>query len=373
MSLQSSRARVASRLAVATLISAGIAGCSADVSRFNDNPFQTSSIERRGPPAREVTGSVPHAAPVARVESQPLPASQPSLPPPPPYRAPPPVASYHPSAPVYHPPAPRASAEIHVVAPHETLSSIARHYGKSRAEIARANGISPNTMVRLGQRLKIPGAQEHLRAAAATPERHEPRHEMHARTLAPPERPLAVPTKAAAVTRPAPKVAARATAPTPAVETHKTEKALVAAPAEEAVAEAKAGQPATTGAIPSFRWPVRGRIIAGFGPKPNGQENDGINLAVPEGTSVKAADDGVVAYAGNELKGYGNLVLLRHRNGYVTAYAHASKLKVHRGETVKRGQIIALAGETGSVSSPQLHFEIRKGSTPVDPSQYLHN
>jgi murein DD-endopeptidase MepM/ murein hydrolase activator NlpD len=163
-------------------------------------------------------------------------------------------------------------------------------------------------------------------------------------------------------------------APAPAKpQSGKTEKALIAAPVEETVAETKAGQPSATGAVPSFRWPVRGRIIAGFGPKPNGQENDGINLAVPEGTSVKAADDGVVAYAGNELKGYGNLVLVRHKNGYVTAYAHASQLKVHRGEAVKRGQIIALAGETGSVNSPQLHFEIRKGSTPVDPSQFLTN
>jgi murein DD-endopeptidase MepM/ murein hydrolase activator NlpD len=93
---------------------------------------------------------------------------------------------------------------------------------------------------------------------------------------------------------------------------------------------------------------------------------------VPEGTPVKAAEDGVVAYAGNELKGYGNLVLVRHSNGFVTAYAHASDILVKRGETVKRGQVIAHSGQTGNVTSPQLHFEIRKGSTPVDPSQYLN-
>jgi murein DD-endopeptidase MepM/ murein hydrolase activator NlpD len=92
---------------------------------------------------------------------------------------------------------------------------------------------------------------------------------------------------------------------------------------------------------------------------------------VPEGTSVKAADDGVVAYAGNELKGYGNLVLVRHQNGYVTAYAHASELMVKRGDQVKRGQIIAHSGQTGNVSAPQLHFEIRKGKVPVDPTQFL--
>jgi murein DD-endopeptidase MepM/ murein hydrolase activator NlpD len=122
---------------------------------------------------------------------------------------------------------------------------------------------------------------------------------------------------------------------------------------------------------PSFRWPVRGRIIAGFGPRPNGPHNDGINLAVPEGASVKAADDGVVAYAGNELKSYGNMVLVRHYNGYVTAYVHASELMVKRGDQVKRGQIIARAGQTGSVSAPQLHFEVRRGTVPLDPTQFL--
>ncbi len=120
-----------------------------------------------------------------------------------------------------------------------------------------------------------------------------------------------------------------------------------------------------------FRWPVRGRIISGFGPKPGGQQNEGINVSVPEGTSVKAAEDGVVAYAGNELKGYGNLVLIKHADGWVTAYAHNSEIDVKKGETVKRGQTIAKAGQTGSVTSPQVHFEIRKGSQPVDPSSHL--
>jgi len=92
---------------------------------------------------------------------------------------------------------------------------------------------------------------------------------------------------------------------------------------------------------------------------------------VPEGTPIKAAEDGVVAYAGNELKGYGNLVLIRHADNFVSAYANASEIMVKRGDTVKRGQVIARAGQTGNVSSPQLHFEIRKGSTPVDPRKYL--
>ena len=95
-------------------------------------------------------------------------------------------------------------------------------------------------------------------------------------------------------------------------------------------------------------------------------------LLVDEGTPVKAAEDGVVAYSGNELKGYGNLVLIRHSNGYVTAYAHASEILVKRGDTIKRGQVIAKSGQSGEVASPQLHFEIRKNSTPVDPLQFLN-
>jgi murein DD-endopeptidase MepM/ murein hydrolase activator NlpD len=113
-------------------------------------------------------------------------------------------------------------------------------------------------------------------------------------------------------------------------------------------------------------------VIAGYGATPNGQQNDGINIALPENTPVKAAEDGVVAYAGNELKGYGNLVLVRHPNGYVTAYAHAKELLVKRGDQVKRGQVIARSGQTGNVNTPQLHFEIRKGSSPLDPTRFLN-
>ena len=141
---------------------------------------------------------------------------------------------------------------------------------------------------------------------------------------------------------------------------------------EAPAAEAPVKASEATGALPTFRWPVRGKVITSYGAKTNGKSNDGINLAVPEGTPVKAAEDGVVAYSGNELKGYGNLVLVRHSNGYVTAYAHASELLVKRGDTIKRGQIIAKSGQSGEVGSPQLHFEIRKGSSPVDPLQFLN-
>lgn len=124
-------------------------------------------------------------------------------------------------------------------------------------------------------------------------------------------------------------------------------------------------------AAPRFRWPVRGRIISDFGAKPGGSRNDGVNLAVPEGTPVKAADAGTVIYSGNELKGFGNLVLLRHADGWVSAYAHNSKLNVKRGDAVARGEVIANAGASGSVSQPQVHFELRQGNKPVDPLRYL--
>src|SRR5690606_2702127 len=98
---------------------------------------------------------------------------------------------------------------------------------------------------------------------------------------------------------------------------------------------------------------------------------EGINIAVASGTPVRASADGTVRYAGNELRGYGNLVLIEHANGYITAYAHNQALTVARGDKVKRGQVVARAGQTGNVTSPQLHFEIRKGKESVDPRKYL--
>jgi murein DD-endopeptidase MepM/ murein hydrolase activator NlpD len=195
----------------------------------------------------------------------------------------------------------------------------------------------------------VPGAK----TAAAAPE-------------APPAT-VAAAQPAAALAPPATKMAA-----VTAVPPQSARLAQATTKVEETSAETPAKAADATGALPTFRWPVRGKVITSYGAKTNGKANDGINLAVPEGTPVKAAEDGVVAYSGNELKGYGNLVLVRHANGYVTAYAHASELLVKRGDTIKRGQIIAKSGQSGEVGSPQLHFEIRKGSTPVDPLQFLN-
>lgn len=233
-------------------------------------------------------------------------------------------------------PAPQRTANtVHVVAPGETLMGISRRSGVSLSALARANNIAPFSNIRIGDRITIPGSGK-LAARAPAPKVAQPRS--------------VKPTKVASVATESARMAKPEVRETESI-THKAEPA---------------------GGIPSFRWPVRGRIIAGFGPRPNGTENDGINLAVPEGTPIKAAENGVVAYAGNELKGYGNLVLIRHSGGYVSAYANASKLMVKRGDTVRRGQVIARAGQTGNVTSPQLHFEIRKGSKPIDPTKYLH-
>jgi murein DD-endopeptidase MepM/ murein hydrolase activator NlpD len=121
----------------------------------------------------------------------------------------------------------------------------------------------------------------------------------------------------------------------------------------------------------SFVWPLRGSLIRNLGSSAGSAPNPGIDIATPAGTDIRAAEAGVVAYAGNELKTYGNMILVRHSGGFVTAYAHASKLMVKVNDQVRRGQVIAKSGQTGSVTAPQLHFEMRKGATPVDPLQYL--
>jgi murein DD-endopeptidase MepM/ murein hydrolase activator NlpD len=228
-----------------------------------------------------------------------------------------------------------SSGHIHVVAQGEGLMAVARRYGVSLVDLAHANNLQPYSQLKLGERLTIPGSRE----AAA---RHAPVPKVAQSHSVRNEKVASIPTQTAHVA----KSDVRAT---------------------ESISQK--AEPA--GAMPLFRWPVKGRIIAGFGPRSNGTQNDGINLAVPEGTPIKAAEDGVVAYAGNELKGYGNLVLIRHAGGYVSAYANASDLMVKRGDRVKRGQVIAHAGQTGNVTSPQLHFEIRKGSTPVNPTKFL--
>lgn len=245
-----------------------------------------------------------------------------------------------------------APSSTHFVNRGDTLASIARKNHVSVTELARANGLEPSAKLKLGTKLNVPGGKTAALAAPAP---------VAAAPVAVAQQPAAV------ATAPAMKVAAL-----PASQQSARLAQATANIEEKPATEAPAKAAETTGALPTFRWPVRGKVVTGYGAKTNGKSNDGINVAVPEGTPVKAAEDGVVAYSGNELKGYGNLVLVRHSNGYVTAYAHASELMVKRGDTIKRGQIIAKSGQSGEVASPQLHFEIRKGSNPVDPLQFLN-
>jgi murein DD-endopeptidase MepM/ murein hydrolase activator NlpD len=254
------------------------------------------------------------------------------------------------AAPAVAPPASKpvaagpAPSSVHIVNRGDTLLSIARRNHVPVADLAKANNLGQSAKLSLGMKLTVPGAKTASVAPAAP-------------ASAPAAAPAAPATKMVATVQPQ---SARLVQPTANVD-------------EPVAAEAAAIKPGeATGALPTFRWPVRGKVITSYGAKTNGKANDGINLAVPEGTPVKAAEDGVVAYSGNELKGYGNLVLVRHSNGYVTAYAHASELLVKRGDTIKRGQVIAKSGQSGEVGSPQLHFEIRKGSSPVDPLQFLN-
>ena len=247
-----------------------------------------------------------------------------------------------------------APPNTHFVNRGDTLASIARNNRISATELARANGLDPSAKLKLGTKLTVPGAKT---AAVAAPVAAAP---VGAAPVAGTLQPVA------AAPAPATKVA------TAAAPVQSARLAQATANVEEKPADTPAKAAEATGALPTFRWPVRGKVVTTYGAKTNGKSNDGINLAVPEGTPVKAAEDGVVAYSGNELKGYGNLVLVRHSNGYVTAYAHASELLVKRGDTIKRGQVIAKSGQSGEVASPQLHFEIRKGSSPVDPLQFLN-
>jgi murein DD-endopeptidase MepM/ murein hydrolase activator NlpD len=246
------------------------------------------------------------------------------------------------------------SGGVHTVQAGDTAWNISQRYGISVDQLIAANGGS--STVKLGQKIVIPGGSAPVQVASVDPQ-----------AVAPAPSPAAVSPvpAAAAITPPTPPAAAAPAAP--------AEQQVAVAPqgGELAPLAPQQAAPAAAQEASGFRWPVRGRIISSFGRRPDGERNDGINLAVPEGTSVKAAEDGTVIYSGNELKSYGNLVLIRHADGWVSAYAHNSDLKVQRGQEVRRGETIAISGMSGGVTTPQVHFELRKDATPVDPLQHL--
>jgi murein DD-endopeptidase MepM/ murein hydrolase activator NlpD len=234
---------------------------------------------------------------------------------------------------------------VHVVAPGETLTKISRRYGKSMNEITNANQILATAKLNVGDRLIIPSAHMSAAKPKAPPATNQVAQENTGK-------------------------------PGPPAPSKKPENVLIHGPAlgPEAAPSKVPSKPSDepVGTLAKFRWPATGRVIAGFGPTANGQQSDGINIALPENTPVKAAEDGVVAYAGSELTAYGNLVQVRHSNGHFTVYAHTKEILVKRGDLVKRGQPIARSGQTGNVNSPQLHFQVRKGATPLDPMKFLN-
>lgn len=232
--------------------------------------------------------------------------------------------------------APAKSANTYKVAEGDSLSKIARKTGVDVAALKKANGLQDG-ILRIGQTLKIPGKGAQMAKASA------------------------VDAVTTGTTGPAKKAgeAPQVASYTPPKKSQVT----------DAVEQDQSSAPNATG-IGRMRWPVRGRVIADYG-KGGSRSNDGIDIQVPEGTPVKAAENGVVIYAGDGLKEFGNTVLVRHENGLVTVYGHASALKVERGQKVKRGQEIALSGMSGSTDAPKLHFEVRKNSAPVDPASFL--
>ena len=234
----------------------------------------------------------------------------------------------------------------HVVAGGETVYSISRDYGADMTALVRMNGIEPPYAIKVGQRLKIPGESMSRASVVET----------------------AAAGKGASAKSPA--VVAE---PLPPLVPEATVDG-VSADSSEPVEQQTAALPPVpvlkdTGS--GFLWPVRGKVLSSFGPKKGGSHNDGINIAVARGDPVQSAADGTVIYAGNELRGFGNLVLIKHDGNWTTAYAHNDQLLVKKGDAVARGQAVAKAGSTGSVASPQLHFELRRGTRAVDPLDHL--
>lgn len=256
----------------------------------------------------------------------------------------------------------------------DSLSDIAHAHHIPMRLLAEANGLLPPYRIQVGRRLMIPetgqtGARPPAAVAAVPPAGQQVATGAAARLDDPGPSPLGKPPPQAA---PLPPVISQGTEAANRAGIASAPASAPAppqgAPAPPAAASAEP-PPAHTGS--AFLWPVRGRVLASYGTGPDGTHNDGINIGAPRGTAVEAIDAGVVAYTGNELRGYGNLILIKHANGWISAYAHCDQLLVRRGEKVTRGQVIARVGSTGNVSEPQLHFELRRGHQPVDPREFL--
>jgi murein DD-endopeptidase MepM/ murein hydrolase activator NlpD len=275
---------------------------------------------------------------------------------------------------------------FHTVQRGDTLYSISRTTGVDLYSLAQANDLQPPYSISVGQQLKVPSRTGYAVASAPAPESPSAPQEPAPRgyqvdtlpvtpgaSVPAPVQPSADDTSSAGLPpvpqqpvsqQAAPQQAAPAPEPEPKVASAPPDSAgPTADPKQDTVLPPRAGR--------TFAWPVRGRVLAGFGPTPDGLHNDGINIAARAGAPVTAAENGVVVYSGSELKGFGNLLLIRHADGWITAYAHLDKSLVKKGQKVTKGQAIGTVGSTGGVSQPQLHFEIRRGTQAVDPAKFL--
>ncbi len=241
---------------------------------------------------------------------------------------------------------------IHTVVAGDTLGGIAQRYGVGKDEIIQANGMN-TSVVRLGQKLKIPSFGSPANTRLASLKSKKDKYGVDPIVTGSPT----------SVARKKPRIIKGAGAPvayTPPSQAAEFAKR----------ASVKAATPKQTG-VSSFRWPAKGRVVSKFGARVNGSANDGIDISVPIGTAVKAAENGTVIYSGSELEEFGKLILVRHSGGWVSAYAYSSKNLVKRGDRVKRGQTIARSGRSGTARTPKIHFELRKNSSPVNPLKHL--
>lgn len=272
-------------------------------------------------------------------------------------------------------------ARVHVVKAGETVYRISQIHGVDRSQLTRINGIGPPFEIRVGQRLVLPepGLRTELATLPDTSASGALLQQPTSQQQAAPPRQSPVQGAPAPSSQPA-TVPEAASGQPPLPPRRPSAAPQATAPASPAPAPAaQAPRQTQTAAIPQpppraggrFGWPLRGRILSRYGPEEGGHHNDGINIAAPRGAPIQAAENGVVAYVGSELRGYGQLVLIKHADGWVTAYAHADSVLVRLGDTVQRGQAIARVGSTGAVDQPQLHFEIRKGTAAIDPLQML--
>lgn len=281
------------------------------------------------------------------------------------------------------------AASTYIVRPGDTLRAIGAMTGAGSEAIAMENDLAPPYTLRPGQQLRIPAGRYHRVAAGETGIGIAHAYGVDwgevvtINALAEPYilrvgQRLRLPASARPLTPEQVDVAARAAAFRLDIDDIMTgSQPALAARTRPAAASAAPRAPVTTAvASPAafsgrFQWPLQGKLIARFGPLAPGKVNDGINIAAARGTPIHAAAAGVVAYAGDQIAVYGGLILIDHGGGWMSAYGHAAKINVQRGQAVKAGEVIGLAGATGQVQSPQLHFQLRKNRIPVDPMKQL--